>query len=442
MKTYKEVTDYLYTQLPMFQREGKAAFKKDLTNISKLCELMGHPEFEIPMIHIAGTNGKGSVSHILSALLQDVGLNVGLYTSPHYVDFRERVRFNATPISQAEVIDFVNDFKEAFQTVQPSFFEWSFALALYFFRLRGPDVAIIETGLGGRLDSTNIIHPILSVITNVSLDHQAFLGDTIPEIALEKLGITKEGVPLLLGEKSVEYQLLAEDKAKSLTSPLFYSEDMIQVDYSEKNDRDSFLIGQWVDIQFKEGDSFSTLVDLDGEYQLQNLQTGLAAFQLVAPLLSVSTSRWRTSSILSHIRETSGMVGRWQLIQSDPPVILDGAHNLAALKSAFASLWKIDAERYFVILGISNDKNIEDLLKILPKSFEFHFTQAQVPRARHYADYIERAKINYGLKAEGHETVGQAYRVILEKASSLDAILVTGSIFLVGDWLKEFGGAI
>lgn len=438
MKTYEEVTEYLYSQLPMFQRLGKGAFKKDLTNIRRLCDLMGHPEKSVPMIHIAGTNGKGSVSHILSALLQDAGLTVGLYTSPHYVDFRERVRLNSTPVSKNDVIEFVNAYKHIFSEVQPSFFEWSFALALHFFDQKRPDIAIIETGLGGRLDSTNIIHPILSVITNVSLDHQSFLGDTIPEIAFEKLGIVKSNVPLLLGEKSTNYQALAIEKAKSMHAPLFFAEDMVSVQKSRQNERDSFITGQWVDIKIGNSDFFSALLDLDGDFQVENLQTALAAYQIVASGLSLSVDNWQTSSILSQIRSTSGMMGRWQVVQSDPPVILDGAHNLAAINSVLKSFLEIDAERYFIIMGVSNDKKIDDLLEILPNFLEYHFTQADVPRALHYSTYLEKAKVDYGLKVHGHEGISSAYKTVMKKVTSFDAVLVTGSIFLVGEWLSEF----
>jgi len=438
MKTYQEVTEFLHSQLPMFQRLGKGAFKKDLTNIRHLCDLMDHPERSVPMVHIAGTNGKGSVSHILSALLQDAGLSVGLYTSPHYVDFRERVRINSNPISQDEVIDFVTAYEQIFREVQPSFFEWSFALALHFFHRKRPDIAIIETGLGGRLDSTNIIHPILSVITNVSLDHQSFLGDTIPEIALEKLGIVKKGIPLLLGEKSEEYQLSAANKTKSLEAPMFFAEDMISVRKSQRNDKDSFLTGQWVDIQFNTGELSSVLLDLDGDYQLENLRTALASYQLIASSLSLSADHWQHSSILSQIRKKSGMLGRWQVVQSDPPVILDGAHNLAAIHSVMKSFLEMDAERYFIIMGVSNDKNIDDLLNILPPFLEYHFTQADVPRALHHSQYLEQAKLNYGLRAEGHETIISAYQAVMKKATPFDAVLITGSIFLVGEWLSEF----
>ncbi len=438
MKTYQEVTEYLYSQLPMFQRLGKGAFKKDLTNIRLLCDLMDHPERSVPMIHIAGTNGKGSVSHILSALLQDAGLSVGLYTSPHYIDFRERVRFNSTLVSENEVIEFVNAYEHVFREVQPSFFEWSFALALYFFHQKRPDIAIIETGLGGRLDSTNIIHPILSVITNVSLDHQEFLGDTIPKIALEKLGIAKKGVPLLLGERSDEYHKLAADRAKSLPAPIFFAEDMVSVSRSQRNDKDSFLTGQWVDIQLTGSEVSSMLLDLDGDYQLENLRTALASYQLIASALSLSTDHWQTSSILSQIRKKSGMLGRWQLAQSNPPVILDGAHNLAAIKSVIKSFLTIDAERYFMIMGVSNDKNIDELLGILPGFLEYHFTQANVPRALHHSQYLEKSKVGYGLNVEGHESISSAYQMVMKKATPFDAVLITGSIFLVGEWLREF----
>ncbi|NBC25213.1 MAG: bifunctional folylpolyglutamate synthase/dihydrofolate synthase [Bacteroidetes bacterium] len=398
---------------------------------------MGNPEYSVPMIHIAGTNGKGSVSHILSAMFQDVGLDVGLYTSPHYIDFRERIRYNVDPISKDEVVQFVEKYESLFAEVTPSFFEWTFALALFFFEYRRPDVAIIETGLGGRLDSTNIIHPILSVITNVSLDHQAILGDTIPEIASEKLGIVKNEVPLLLGEKSIAYQELAEEKADKMNAPLHFAEDKYTVSKAEAYHRDSCIQGQWVKVESSGRKSFTTLLDLNGDYQLSNLQTALASFELAAQDLQVPKNDWKESQVFSQIRPMSGMIGRWQLVSENPPVILDGAHNEAAIESVFKSFLEINAERYFVILGVSSDKDMNKVLSNLPPFMEYHFTQAGVPRAQHFSHYLDLAKSTFGLKAVGHEKISFAYDHVMKKATPYDAVLITGSIFLVGEWLEQ-----
>ncbi|NBC05445.1 MAG: bifunctional folylpolyglutamate synthase/dihydrofolate synthase [Bacteroidetes bacterium] len=438
MKTYEEVTEYLFSQLPMFQRLGRTAFKKDLTNIKALSEIMGFPEYSVPMIHIAGTNGKGSVSHILSALLQSNGLSVGLYTSPHYVDFRERVRINHKKIPEDNVVNFVNQYKEEFDQIQPSFFEWSFALALHYFQQKKPDIAIIETGLGGRLDSTNIVEPLLTIITNVSLDHQAFLGDTIPEIASEKLGIVKTGIPLVLGEKSHEYNTLAIEKARESNATLYFSEDIIRVYPANENDTDSFLKGQWVTVEDDLGKGDPILVDLDGDYQIKNLQTALASYLILSKTMDLKEDVWKSSSALSQIRRKSGMIGRWQVVESEPPVILDGAHNLAALNAVIQSFLNIDAERQFIILGISDDKDVDALLEKLPRFVEYHFTQASVPRALHFSAYIEKAKVKYGLRVSGHESITAAYRTVRRKASHYDAVLITGSIFLVGEWFNKF----
>ncbi|NBB89295.1 MAG: bifunctional folylpolyglutamate synthase/dihydrofolate synthase [Bacteroidetes bacterium] len=438
MKTYEEVTDYLFSQLPMFQRVGKTAYKKDLTNITNLCEIMGNPQRSVPIVHIAGTNGKGSVSHILSALLQDNGLSVGLYTSPHYMDFRERVRINDKPIPETDVVRFVNQYKEAFDAIQPSFFEWSFALALDYFQEKKPEIAIVETGLGGRLDSTNIVEPILTIITNVSLDHQTFLGDTIPEIAREKLGIVKPGIPLVLGERSPEYDHLAIEKAEKSNASLYFSEDIIRVYSANENDTDFFLKGQWVSVENGLGREGPILIDLDGDYQIKNLQTALASYQILSKTMDLKKEILNSPDALSQIRRKTGMIGRWQVVESEPPVILDGAHNLAALHSVIHSFLNIDAERQFIILGISDDKDVDALLKMLPRFVEYHFTQASVPRALHFSAYIEKAKIEYGLRVSGHESITAAYRTVRRKASHYDAVLVTGSIFLVGEWFRKF----
>lgn len=438
MKTYQEVTDYLFSQLPMFQRVGKKAYKKDLTNIRNLCEIMGKPQRSIPIVHIAGTNGKGSVSHILSALLQDNGLSVGLYTSPHYMDFRERVRINNKQIPEKDVVHFVNQYKEAFDAIQPSFFEWSFALALDYFQKEKPDIAIVETGLGGRLDSTNIVEPILTIITNVSLDHQAFLGDTIPEIASEKLGIVKPEVPLVLGERSPEYAHLAIERVDKSNASLYFAEDIIRVYSATENDTDFFLKGQWVNVEKGSGKEGPILIDLDGDYQIKNLQTALASYLILSKTMDLKKEILKSSAALSQIRRKTGMIGRWQVVESEPPVILDGAHNLAALHSVIQSFLKIDAERQFIILGISDDKNIDALLKMLPPFMEYHFTQASVPRALHFSAYIEKAKTEYGLRVSGHESITAAYRTVRRKASPYDAVLISGSIFLVGEWFRKF----
>ncbi len=432
MKNYQEVLAFLHQQLPMFQRVGAKAYKKDLRNIIRLCEIMGHPERDVDMVHLAGTNGKGSVSHMIAAVYQKRGRKVGLYTSPHYIDFRERVKVNGIPVSEEDVKQFVQTYYEAFHEIKPSFFEWSFALALYCFSRQQVDIAIIETGLGGRLDSTNIIHPLISCITNVSYDHQAILGDTIPEIAREKLGIVKKGVPIIMGEKSDEYSDLVLEKSKSEEAPLYWAEDMVQLELVQED-----LGGQWVEIQVGDQPAVRGFMDLSGGYQRENLRTAISVVYQLDKLQGEKEEVVSDFDAFAQIREKTGMLGRWQILSQKPPIVLDGAHNISALNAVFTSFFEIDAERYHIVIGVSNDKDIRNLLSHLPKFPKYFFCQADVPRALHYRQYIDLAIEEYGLNAKGYDTVDLAYKAALKRTSPFDALLVCGSIFVVGELLAN-----
>lgn len=431
MHTYSEVLDYLYKQLPMYQRQGASAYRKDLSNILAITQVLQSPEKDFQSIHIAGTNGKGSTSHILAALLQSNRLKVGLYTSPHYIDFRERVRINGAMISEEEVIHFVNRYKAVFDDIQPSFFEWSVALSFYHFSQNKVDIAVIETGLGGRLDSTNIVHPILSVITNVDLDHMQFLGTTKRAIAREKAGIIKKNIPVLLGERNDDYASVIEQKSEAMEAPLFWAEDLCSVQLLEEvNNSNHYLLGM-------EHQQISFSSDLGGSFQAYNFRTAFAAYEVVRKESNVRLDDLENIlSALENIRESTGLLGRWQLLHSHPPVILDGAHNHQALELAIEHFMTYDAERRYIVIGVSSDKKLDDFLNYLPKSALYLCCQANVPRALPVKELYDFLRMHQ-YKATLYPSVLEAYKSAFRKSSQFDAILVTGSIFTTGELLAE-----
>ena len=431
MKNYEEVLNYLYGKLPMFQRVGKIAYKKDLTNITSLCQILGDPQDQYPTIHIAGTNGKGSTSHILSALLQRQGLIVGLYTSPHYIDFRERVKINGMDIPEAVVVDFVQNYSSEFEKVGPSFFEWSVALAFYYFASENVDIAIIETGLGGRLDSTNIITPLLSVITNVGMDHMEQLGNTRSQIASEKAGIIKPNVPVVLGEKDESYYEVIADRAEKNNSDLFLAKDVCSV--QEKEDH----LGTCV-YAIRLGDqTFRQASDLCGGYQAINIQTALAAWSILTQYYeSFQISPDKVIGALSEVRKLSGMLGRWQVLKTHPPILLDGAHNMEALSLVLERFDQIDAERKHIVIGFSNDKDLTEVFNILPSYAVYYFCKADVPRGENSRLLLAQAN-QHELKGQAFPSVIMAFEAAMENATEFDAVLVTGSIFVVGEVLAH-----
>lgn len=431
MHTYSEVLDYLYKQLPMYQRQGATAYRKDLSNILAITQVLQSPERDFKTIHIAGTNGKGSTSHILAAMLQSNGLKVGLYTSPHYIDFRERVRINGAMITEEEVIHFVNRYKAVFDDIQPSFFEWSVALAFYHFSQNNVDIAVIETGLGGRLDSTNIVHPILSVITNVDLDHMQFLGTTKKAIAKEKAGIIKKGVPAVLGEYNDEYASVIEQKAEAMDAPLVWAQDFCSVQLiDEMNSSNRYLL------EYKH-QQYSFTSDLGGLFQAYNFRTAFAAYELLRKESNiVHVDLEQALGALKNIRESTGLLGRWQLLHSHPPVILDGAHNHQALEQAIEHFMTYDAERRYIVIGLSSDKKLDDFINYLPKSALYFCCQANVPRSLPVKELYDFLRMHQ-YKATLFPSVLEAYKSAFRKASEFDAILVTGSIFTTGELLAE-----
>ncbi|RYY54770.1 MAG: bifunctional folylpolyglutamate synthase/dihydrofolate synthase [Chitinophagaceae bacterium] len=424
---YTETTEYLFSRLPMYSRVGAAAYKADLGNIREICEAIGNPHTTYKTIHLAGTNGKGSCSHMLAAILQVAGYRVGLHTSPHLHDFRERIRVNGEMVSEEFVVRFTETIKPQIDRLDPSFFEISVAMAFEYFREQEVDVAIIETGLGGRLDSTNIITPVLSVITNIGWDHMNLLGNTLEKIAGEKAGIIKAGVPVVIGETLTETRQVFEKQAAALSSPVIFASERYEVmEWTWK--------GRHMDVQVatkNKTDHLHIETDLPGIYQLKNLVTVLASVdQLRRDGWIITDGHLRQA--LQQVKKLTGLRGRWDIIGQDPLLVLDVAHNSQGLEQVLAQVEVTDHEQLHIVTGMVNDKEIGRLLAMLPLSAEYYFTQAQIPRAKPAAEL--RAEGNAaGLKGEAYANVNDAIHAAKEKAADRDMILVCGSIFVVAE---------
>lgn len=423
--TYQETLQYLFTRLPMFSRIGTDAFKKDLTNTIRLCEALGNPQKKFKTIHIAGTNGKGSSSHMLAAILQTAGYKTGLYTSPHLKDFRERIKINGQVCSEAFVIDFTERIKPLINEIEPSFFEITVAMAFDHFARQGVDVAVIEVGLGGRLDSTNIITPELSVITNIGWDHMNLLGDTLEKIAAEKAGIIKKDIPAVIGEVIPETRPVFDSYDTS--APIVYAQEkrwMAGWDYDHH-----LLKVEVVDKATNAHHHYQ--LDLPGIYQTKNLLTVLeAAHQL-------HLQGWRTDiatiqKALQHVKKLTGLHGRWELIQTNPAVILDVGHNVDGVKQLSRQLELTDYDHLHIITGMVKDKDVDAVLALLPQDATYYFTQAQIPRALDAVSLQQKAA-GYLLEGNTYRNVNEALQHAISHAHKNDLILVCGSVFLVGE---------
>lgn len=427
---YQEAIDFMFNSLPMYQRVGKAAYKANLDNTLALDEYFGHPHKSFKTIHVAGTNGKGSVSHSLAAILQSAGYRTGLYTSPHLVDYRERIRINGEMISKDYVCDFINDNQEIIGKLKPSFFEMSVALAFKYFADMKVDVAVIEVGMGGRLDSTNIITPELSVITNISFDHTQFLGNTLPLIAGEKAGIIKPGIPVVIGQTHVETKDVFLAKAKEQNSTITFADKEIKVEKTKVADNHKYaeyLINNTETLKF----------DLFGEYQTKNLATILeAAKQLKNRGFAINDDN--ISDALQNVKGLTGLHGRWEILSDSPLTICDTGHNVDGLSYVTAQLKAIKCPRLHIVLGFVNDKDVEHVMPLFPKDAQYYFTQAEIPRAMP-AEQVKAYGEKFGLDGETYENVPSAYESAKKNASLDDTIFIGGSTFIVGDYFKHYG---
>ena len=428
--TYEEAVEYLFERLPMYQAIGKAAYKADLATPEALDKYLGHPHRKFTSIHVAGTNGKGSVSHILAAVLQAAGYTVGLYTSPHLKDFRERIKINGAPIFPAEVLSFVNECHTWIEKYHASFFEMTTALAFDYFARRQVDIAVVETGMGGRLDATNIIRPALSVITNIGLDHTEHLGDTLEAIAREKAGIIKRRTPVVIGETLPETEQVFRKTAKKLKAPLLLAKDCVHVTPDGVYGRRQHFIVQFA------GASLAALrvaVDLLGEYQQYNIRTVLAALEILRTLpcpVAVSTDSLLYG--LEQAAQLTGLRGRWEILEHNPLVICDTGHNAHGLQHSLKQLAETPHHRLHIVFGVVVGKDLLSILPLLPRDALYYFTQADLPRALAAADLAAQCKAA-GLSGEIVPDVREALFLAKSRATPDDVIFVGGSNFVVAE---------
>ncbi|MGB4838226.1 MAG: Mur ligase family protein [Saprospiraceae bacterium] len=428
LKTWRQALDYMYAKLPMYHRLGMVAYKKDLTNTIRLCNVCHNPQNELKTIHIAGTNGKGTTTHIIAGGLQAQGYKVGVYTSPHYKDFRERIKINGIYISKDYIIEFLNTYLSDIEHIQPSFFEVSVALAFKYFTDMKVDFAVIETGLGGRLDSTNIIRPLISVITNISFDHQAMLGNTLPEIANEKAGIIKHQIPVIIGESQPEVKNVFINKAREMNATLTFSDKVVRLEKTSEgqgfDDYDVFYHGKLMIRNLG--------IDMTGPFQEKNIITGIHSLIALSSVVNIDFEK--VKSFFPQLKSKTGYLGRWQQLGIDPLIIADSAHNIAGISIIINALKNIPYDRLHIIIGFVNDKDISEILELLPSDAMYYFARANIPRGLD-AKLLEDMAMEKGLKGKAYSSVRKAYAAARLKAKKNDLIFVGGSIFVVGEIL-------
>jgi len=424
--TYQQTLDYLYAQLPMYSRIGAAAYKADLINTQKLCAHLNNPENKFKSIHVAGTNGKGSTSHGLAAIFQSAGYKTGLYTSPHLKSFTERIRINGKEISQQNVVDFIGLNKDFIGELQPSFFELTVGMAFDFFAKKKVDIAIIETGLGGRLDSTNVIIPEISVITNISFDHVNLLGNTLKEIAKEKAGIIKNKIPVVINERQEEVKQVFNEKAQETNSTIFFASDKISIEHV------SILNGKR-NIEVRENGikKYNLTTDLIGNYQFKNI-AGIIETINIANQKGWNISVENIKEGLSEVNKLTGLKGRWQILSQAPLTVCDTGHNEAGINAIIEQLKNYKYKKLFWIIGTVNDKDLNKILNLLPTDAYYFFCEPDIPRKLNAEILAEQAKI-YNLKGEIIKNVNEALFEARKNASPNDLILIAGSNFIVSE---------
>jgi dihydrofolate synthase/folylpolyglutamate synthase len=405
VKTYGEILDWMFNQLPMYQKQGATAFRKNLDNTLLLSDYLNHPENKIRTIHIAGTNGKGSTSSMFASILQEAGYKVGLYTSPHLKDFRERIKINGQEIPEKFVCDFILRHQSFFEDHNLSFFEMTVGLAFDYFEKQKVDIAIVETGMGGRLDSTNIITPLVSVITNIGLDHTQFLGNTISEIASEKAGIIKFNIPVVIGEYNTITRELFERKAAENQSEIYFASDII---------------------------TETPMSDLTGIYQEKNKKTVLQTIKVLQQQNLFKISDKHITKGLLHVVQNTGLLGRWQILQENPKVICDTAHNKHGLEIVLEQLQKEPFEKLHIVLGVVSDKDLDLILPLFPKNATYYFCKPNVLRGMN-AEFLQQEALTYNLMGQTYNSVYNAFEKAKTNASKQDLIYVGGSTFVVAE---------
>ena len=426
--TYEQTLDYLFAKLPMYQRVGAAAYKADLNNTIAICKALGNPEKKIKCVHVAGTNGKGSSSHMVAAILQSAGYKTGLYTSPHLKEFTERIKINGVEIDQEYIIGFVNRIKKEIEKIQPSFFEITVAMAFDYFAFQKVDFAVIETGLGGRLDSTNVITPIVSLITNIGYDHMDILGYTLPEIAKEKAGIIKAGIPAVISELQAEVEPVFCAKAAEVNADIVFASKIFST--KEKvNAKDSSVT---LDVYDQGEPVFSNLnPELKGDYQKKNIPGVLMSIKVLQKLGYRITTQNIQNGIENVIKLT-GLKGRWQKLGESPLIICDTGHNVDGLKDVVHQIRAQNFKNLFIVLGMVKDKDISNVIRLLPREAYYFFCQATIPRALEAKFLAEKAKAA-GLQGEVVQDVNKAIAAAKSKAGKEDFIFIGGSTFVVAE---------
>lgn len=433
---YQETLDYLFNQTPSFEHQGVSGYKEGLENTIKLDEHFNHPHEHFRSIHIAGTNGKGSVANLIAAELQVCGYRVGLYTSPHVVDFRERIRVNGIPVPEEYVEKFVETNKEFFDSLNPTFFELTTAMAFKYFKDTNVDIAVVEVGLGGRLDCTNIITPILSIITNISLDHTQLLGASVEQIAMEKGGIIKRGIPVIIGEATPETRMVFDALAAEANAPIVYAEDEQEIESYEEKDG-------YIYYKCKHLADFSC--ELCGSFQPKNMNTVVTAMHKMVDigyLADVSTGEENAkiasemNQAFRNVTKLTGLTARWQVVRKNPTVICDTGHNPGAWQYLGPQLEALNCRELRIVFGIVEDKDIYGVMALLPKNATYFFTKGSTKRAFSEAS-LKVFGEQFGLKGESYPTVDAAYRAAMQGATSEDVIFVGGSTYVVSDFLKS-----
>lgn len=426
--SYEEIINFLFTSLPLYHKSGSAAYKPGLQNIEALDYLCRSPHRKYITIHVAGSNGKGSVSHTLASVLQSSGYKTGLYTSPHLKDFRERIRVNGEMIPREKVVSFTENLMDKVKDISPSFFEWTTEMAFDYFAEAGVDIAVVETGLGGRLDSTNIIMPILSVITNISLEHTALLGDTLEKIAFEKAGIIKPCVPVVIGESDGSVRRVFADRARELNAPISFADSENIIISSEHLDNGRWKLNTTLfgEIEY----------ELGGSYQLKNAVTVLAAIEVLKNI-GIRIDRESVARGFGNVVSNTGLRGRWEKLCDNPRTVCDTGHNVGGIKYVADQLRHEHCNNLHIVFGMVNDKDTDGVLSLLPDNARYYFTQPSVPRALP-AEKIRELGLSHGLKGESYKTVRDAYEAARNACRPGDMIYVGGSTFVVADLLNAF----
>ena len=428
--TYQQTIDYLFSRLPMFQRVGAAAYKANLDNTISICKALGNPEKKIKCVHVAGTNGKGSSSHMLAAILQQAGYKTGLYTSPHLIDFRERIKINGKQIPKTDVVKFVENYKTIFEDIEPSFFEWTVGLAFHYFAEQEVDVAIIEVGLGGRLDSTNVIKPQCCLITNIGFDHVNLLGNTLPLIAAEKAGIIKEKIPVVVSQTQLEVLSVFNTKAQSVKAPITFADKQYKV--LSHNFQDGLLCIELLEKTTNKAQLYK--LDLTGTYQIKNLQGVLTCINSLKQKGFLIEDE-NVLYALQHVKKLTGLMGRWQILSEKPLIIADTGHNEDGITEVVKNIERYSYKKLHMIIGVVNDKDVTSILKLLPKNATYYFCKANIPRGLPEKELFDLAK-QHDLKGKKFASVALALSEAKKVAKANDLIFIGGSTFTVADAIQ------